>query len=159
VGGDADGVLDCEELAEPVEQRQSETGVATQLDVHTGEGGLQTRHQAQQHGYDAGMTGGVSRPQARRQQASAVAFQDQHGVIHRLAVSAVEEAELLLAVGGIVGGIEIEQDLAALADLVGAEADERLARGREAKRPPRLDRLLKDQPAVNLISHNERLHY
>jgi hypothetical protein len=36
-------------------------------------------------------------------------------VIHRLAVSAVEEAELLLAVGGIVGGIEIEQDLAALA--------------------------------------------
>jgi hypothetical protein len=159
VGGDADGVLDCEELAEPVEQRQSETGVATQLDVHTGEGGLQTRHQAQQHGHDAGMTGGVSRPQARRQQASAVALEDQHGVIHRLAVSAVEEAELLLAVGGIVGGIEIEQDLAALADLVGAEADERLARGREAKRPPRLDRLLKDQPAVNLISHNERLHY
>ena len=44
-----------------------------------------------------------------------------------LAVSAVEEAELLLAVGGIVGGIEIEQDLPALADLVGAEADELLA--------------------------------
>ncbi len=73
------------------------------------------------------MTGGVSRPQARRQQASGVALEDQHGVIHVLAVSAVEEAELLLAVGGIVGGIEIEQDLAALADLVAAEADELLA--------------------------------
>jgi len=37
-----------------------------------------------------------------------VAFKDQHGVNHMLAVGAVEEAELLLAVGGIVGGIEIE---------------------------------------------------
>src|SRR5437667_2433110 len=47
-------------------------------------------------------------------------------VIHVLAVGAVEEAELLLAVGGIVGGIEVEQDLAALADLLAAEADELL---------------------------------
>jgi hypothetical protein len=48
-------------------------------------------------------------------------------MIHMLAVSAVEEAELLLAAGRIVGGIEIEQDLAALADLLAAEADELLA--------------------------------
>jgi len=41
VGGDADGVLDLEELAELIEQRQSETGVATQFDFHSGEGGLQ----------------------------------------------------------------------------------------------------------------------
>src|SRR6059036_2064967 len=64
------------------------------------------------------MAGGVSRTQPQRQQASGVTFEDQHGVIHVLAVSAVEEAELLLAVGGIVGGIEVEQDLTALADLV-----------------------------------------
>jgi len=70
------------------------------------------------------MTGGVSRPQARRQQASAVALEDQHGMIHVLAVGAVEEAELLLAVSGIVGGIEIEQDLAAPADLVAADTNE-----------------------------------
>src|SRR5438128_12448361 len=70
------------------------------------------------------MTGGVSWTQARRQQASGVALEDQHGVIHVLAVGAVEEAELLLAVGGIVGGIEVEQDLAALADLLAAEADD-----------------------------------
>ena len=73
-----------------------------------------------------GMTGGVSRTQSRRQQAFGVTLEDQHGVIHVLAVSAVEEAELLLAVGGIVGGIEVEQDLAALADLLAAEADELL---------------------------------
>ena len=106
VGGDADGILDVEELAELVEKWQSEAGIATQFDLHVGEGGLQTRYQAQQHGHDAGMTGGVSRPQARRQQTSGVALEDQHRMIHVLAVGAVEEAELLLAVGGIVGGVE-----------------------------------------------------
>ena len=54
-----------------------------------------------------------------------MALKDQHGMIHVLAVNAVEEAELLLA--GIVGGIEIEQDLAALQDLLATEADEGLA--------------------------------
>ena len=43
-----------------------------------------------------------------------------------LAVGAVEEAELLLAVSGIVGGVEIKQHLAALANLVAAEMDELL---------------------------------
>ena len=56
-----------------------------------------------------------------------MALEDQHGVIHVLAVATVEEAELLLAVGGIVGGIDVEQNLATLADLVTAEADELLA--------------------------------
>ena len=129
VGGDADGILDVEELAELVEQWESEAGVAAQLDLHAGKCGLQSRHQAQQHGHDAGMAGGVSRTQPRRQQASAVTFEDQHGMIHVLAVSAVEEAELLLAVGGIVGGVEIEQNLTTLADLVATETDELLAPG------------------------------
>lgn len=43
-----------------------------------------------------------------------------------LVVSAVEKAELLLTVGGIVGGIEIEQNLAALADLLATDAEEDL---------------------------------
>jgi len=62
VGGDAEGIFEGEELAELVQQWQSETGVATQFDFHPGESGLQTRHQAQQHGHDTGMTGGISRP-------------------------------------------------------------------------------------------------
>ena len=48
-------------------------------------------------------------------------------MIHVLAVSAVEEAELLLAMSRIVGGIDVEQNLATLADLVAADADELLA--------------------------------
>jgi hypothetical protein len=119
-------ILDLEELAELVEQGQRETGVAAQLDFCAGEGGFESRHQTHQHGHNAGMTGGVSSTQARRQQASTVAFENQHGVIHVLAVGAVEKAELLLAVRGIVGGIDIEQNLAALADLVAAEMDELL---------------------------------
>lgn len=71
----------------------------------------------------------LGRTQPRRQQTSAVALEDEHGVIHVLAVGSVEEAELLLAVRGIVGGIEVEQNLAALADLIAAEADELLAPG------------------------------
>src|SRR5258708_36416192 len=72
------------------------------------------------------MTGGVSWPQPCRQQAAGETFEDQHGVIHVLAVSAVEETELLLAVGGIVGGVDVEQDLAPLADLLAAQSDELL---------------------------------
>src|ERR1051325_1805010 len=73
------------------------------------------------------MTGSVSRTKACRQQRTGVTLEDQHRMIHVLAVSAVEKAELLLAVGGIVGGVEIEQDLAALPDPLSTEVDELLA--------------------------------
>ena len=72
------------------------------------------------------MAGGIARAQARCQQASGVALEDEYGMIHVLAVGTVEKAELLLAVGGIVGGVEIEQDLPALTDLVTAKTDELL---------------------------------
>jgi hypothetical protein len=68
VGEDAGGVLDSEEFAELIEQRQSEAGIAAQFDGDVSEGSLQTRYQAQQHRHNAGMTGGVSRTQAGGQQ-------------------------------------------------------------------------------------------
>jgi hypothetical protein len=64
------------------------------------------------------MAGSLSRTEARGQQASGVALEDKHGVIHVLSVSTIEEAELLLTVGGIIGRVDIEQDFATLADLV-----------------------------------------
>ncbi len=75
------------------------------------------------------MTGSIARSQPRRQQASGVTLEDEHGVVHVLAVSAIEKAELLLAMRGIVGGIDIQQDLAALADLFSAEANELIEQG------------------------------
>jgi hypothetical protein len=127
IGRDAESIGDREELAELIEQGQSKTGIATQLDLYFGKGRLQTRHQAQQHGHNTGMTGGTSRAQSCRQQASGVTLEDEHGVIHVLAVSAVEEAELLLAMSGIVGGVDVEQNLATRADLITANPDELLA--------------------------------
>ena len=79
---------------------------------------LESRHQTHQHGHDAGMAGGISSTQACRQQASTVALEDEHGVVHVLVVGAIEKTELLLAVRGIVGGIDIQQDLAVLSHLV-----------------------------------------
>jgi hypothetical protein len=37
--------------------------------------------------------------------------------VHMLAVGTVEKTQLLLAVGGGVGGVDVEQDFATLADL------------------------------------------
>ncbi len=46
-----------------------------------------------------------------------------------LAVGSVEDAELLLAMRGIVGGIDIQQDLAALANRLATEANELIEQG------------------------------
>src|SRR5581483_9963800 len=129
IGRDAESVLNAEELAELVQQRQSKPGIAAQFDRYSGKRGLQARNQAGQHGYDAGVTGGVPRPQPCRQQTTGVALEDQHGVIHVLTIGAVEETELLLAVSGIVGGIDVEQDLAALPHLLATDADEDFQQG------------------------------
>src|SRR6202162_5519592 len=126
VGGNAQCVWDAEELAELIEQGQSKAGVAAQLDLHFRKSGLQSRDQSQQHGHDASMTGGVSRSESACQQTSGVALEDQHRVIHVLTIGTVEEAELLAAMSGIVGGVDVQQDLTTFADLLAAETNELL---------------------------------
>ena len=122
-------ILDVEKLAELIQERQSETSIAAQLDGHTRESGFQSWHQPQQQRNNASMTGSIAWSQPRRQQAPGVTLEDEHGVVHMLVVSAVENAELLLAMRGIVGGVDIQQDLAALADLFSAEAKELIEQG------------------------------
>ena len=61
VGSNAQGILDAEKLAELIEQRQSETGIAAQLDGHARKSGFQSRHQPQQHRNNAGMAGSIAR--------------------------------------------------------------------------------------------------
>jgi hypothetical protein len=48
-------------------------------------------------------------------------LKDQQGVIHVLVIATIEEAELLLPVSGIVGGIDVEQDLSSFPDLLPAD--------------------------------------
>jgi hypothetical protein len=43
-----------------------------------------------------------------------------------LAVGAIKETELLLTMRGIIGGIDIQEDLPALTDLLATEADKLL---------------------------------
>src|SRR5258708_37236311 len=73
------------------------------------------------------MRGGISRSQARGQKKAGVTLKNQQGVKHVVAITTVEEAELLLAMSGIVGGVDVEQNLATLADLVATHTDELLA--------------------------------
>jgi len=54
------------------------------------------------------MTGRGAATQSRRQQTTGVTLEDQQGMIHVLVITTVEEAELLLPVCWIVGGIDIE---------------------------------------------------
>jgi hypothetical protein len=51
-------------------------------------------------------------------------LENQQRGIHVLVVGSIEEAQRLLSVGGIVGGIDVEQDFAALPNLLAAEANE-----------------------------------
>jgi hypothetical protein len=60
-------------------------------------------------------------PQAGGEQTTGVSLKDQQRVIHVLAISTIKEAELLLSVSGIVGGIDIQQDLSSLANLFPAD--------------------------------------
>ena len=67
---------------------------------------FQTRHQPQQQGHDAGVTRSIARSQTHREQASGVTLEDQQRRKHGLAVGAVKEAELLLAMRRIIGRVE-----------------------------------------------------
>ena len=67
------------------------------------------------------MTTDPSGPQSGSQQTTAVSLKDQQRVIHVLAIATIKEAELLLPVRGIVGGIDIQQDLSSFADLFPAD--------------------------------------
>jgi hypothetical protein len=124
IGGNADGVVNAEELAELIKKRQGETSIGTQPDRDSGKLTQETTQDAQKQRHDASVTGSSATAQTGGQQTTGMPLEDQQRVIHVLVVGSIEEAQLLLSVGGIVGGIDIEQDFAALPNLLSAEADE-----------------------------------
>ncbi len=67
------------------------------------------------------MTTDSSWSQAGGEQTTGVSLKDQQGMIHVLAIATIKEAELLLPVSGIIGGIDIQQDLSPFADLFPAD--------------------------------------
>src|SRR5271157_324359 len=124
VGRHANGVLNAEEFAELIEQRQGKTSIRAQLDPNSRKFLLQARHQTQQQRHDPSVAGSGPSAQSGRQQAAGVALEDQQWMIHVLIVGTVEEAQLLMTIGGVVGGIHIQEDLTASSDLFATDAHE-----------------------------------
>jgi hypothetical protein len=102
--------------------------VGPQLDRHVRPGAAQPAHEPAQHQHEEAAAVGVAWSEHRRDQLAGVAVEDQEWVVHVLLIEAVVGDTLLVAMGGIVGAIDIDQHLAgwsvpaALADV---EVDER----------------------------------
>jgi hypothetical protein len=60
------------------------------------------------HGPTGGM--GIARPEHRPHEVSALSSKAESWMLHGVSVRAVKERELLLAVGGIIGGVDIQDD-------------------------------------------------
>jgi len=56
----------------------------------------------------------VARPQPHTQEHSGAALKDQQRLIHALLLETVEQRQLLVAVAGIIGRVDVEGDLSAL---------------------------------------------
>jgi hypothetical protein len=117
VVGPANSVLDAEKLAEFIEQRQAKPSIRSQSNPDLGKFLLQSWDDAQKQGDDASLAGSGAGPQASSKKTTGVSFEDQQRVIHVLAITAVEEAQLLLPVRRIVRRVYIQQNFAAPADL------------------------------------------
>src|SRR5664279_2364097 len=112
IGADAEAVLHSPAFAKIIQRGNGKAGIAHQADRHAGKLPLQPAHQAAQHRHAAPRAAHLAAPQVRRQQVSGVPLEDQQGMIDATIISAVVEAELLLAIGGIGGGVDIQHDLA-----------------------------------------------
>src|ERR1022692_832391 len=111
------------------------------------------------------MTGSRSTTQPGGEQTAGVAFEDQQRMIHVLAVATIEEAQLLLPMSRVVGGVDIEQDLAAFSHLFTTDADEPIQQSvlqtddlasRRRVLPTAERRLRAQSLAQRLISQNRR---
>ena len=83
IGGNADGVVNAEELAELIKNREGETCIGTQSDGHSGKLTQQTTQDAQEQRHDASMTGGGATAQTGCQQTAGMPLEDQQRVYGR----------------------------------------------------------------------------
>jgi hypothetical protein len=93
-----------------IERRHREPGIGAELDRHLWEGSLDEPNQALEDGEcsPAGMTGPGT--EHRGDELAGIAIEDQERVEHVLLVIAVVSDALLVAVRGVIGAIEVEDD-------------------------------------------------
>jgi hypothetical protein len=98
-------------FAHLVHPRQAEAGVAADMDGDVGPLFPQGAHHAQQVVIGAQRRMHRARAQPREKDVLGGRLADDQREVLILAVVAVEERELLVPVGGIVGGVEVQRDL------------------------------------------------
>ncbi len=101
-------------LAPLVDAGQGLAAVAAHHDPHLGPGRPQPRHDPLEEAYRPVAGVDLTRSQHRRQQLVRLAVglgEHQHRQVAVRAVVAVEESQLLLAVGWVDGGVQVEDDL------------------------------------------------
>ena len=116
VGDEADNIADLGLLFQiAIEGGHGKTGIGPKEDQGLGIGLPQLLDQPLEHRQRPVGGVGVAGAQHRGQGKAVPAVKDEERMIHVLFVIAVEEAELLLAVGGVIGGVHVDDD-----DLPGA---------------------------------------
>ena len=110
VGDEADDIADLLPLQIAIERRHGKAGIGPEKDQGVGIGSFQLLDQPLEHGQGPMGSVGVARAQHRGQGKAGAAVEDEERVIHMLFVITVEEAELLLTVGRIVGGVHVQDD-------------------------------------------------
>src|SRR5262249_25690643 len=111
VGSYAKGVIDTEPLANAIHPRHAITSIAANVDVHARPGLTQAPDQILQIvvGPQGRMHG--ARPQREDDRLIIVGTGDERGEILILIEVAVEQAQLLLAVSGVIDGVEVQREV------------------------------------------------
>ena len=97
-------------LQHPQHARDGKRGIAAHDNLHVRKPLLEAPNNPAEHPHRAPRRMGIARAQHRTHQLPALPIKDQQGMIHVLIVVAVKAGELLLAVGGIVRGVNIQDD-------------------------------------------------
>src|SRR5262249_1906989 len=90
--------------------RYGKAGVPAHYDLHCRKPTLEGPDNPPQHAQRPAGRMGITGTMHRGHQLATLAVKDQQWVIHVLIVIAVEEGQLLLAMGGIVGSVNVQDE-------------------------------------------------
>ena len=111
IAAEADGVGEAVVFEPVVKPRGGETSVGAQRQRDPRRVRAQARHETIELGQQAVDRAGLAATQLGREQRTAAALEDQQRLIDILAVLAVEEAQLLVPVAGVVSRVDVEDQL------------------------------------------------
>ncbi|HKI31791.1 MAG TPA: hypothetical protein VKA46_07975 [Gemmataceae bacterium] len=112
VGGEAKRVIDAEPFAHVVQVRYAEGAVASKMQDHVGPNLAQAGYQVGHIVIGPQRGVGTAVPQGEHHELVVVRTGDDQGQVLVLVVVAVPEGQLLLAVGRVIDGVQVERQMA-----------------------------------------------